>query len=107
MTKMIAEVRNMKGRQESMDSKLGAMKHENEALWRELAMLRQKHLKQQQIVNKLIQFLVSLVQPTSRASGLSVKRRYPLMIDDSSCPRKQTKLPKVTLLLIYLYLLSH
>lgn len=87
----------MRGRQESLDNKLGAMKHENEALWREIAMLRQKHLKQQQIVNKLIQFLVTLVQP-SRGGGLSVKRRYPLMIDDSNRTRKQsTKLSKVIL----------
>ncbi|KAL6440159.1 hypothetical protein ACFW04_003041 [Cataglyphis niger] len=93
MTKVLAEVRSMRGRQENLDTKLGAIKHENEALWREIAMLRQKHLKQQQIVNKLIQFLVTLVQP-SRGSGLPVKRRYPLMIDDSNRTRKQSKLSK-------------
>lgn len=94
MNKMLTEVRSMRGRQEHLDSRLGAMKRENEALWRELAMLRQKHLKQQQIVNKLIHFLVTLVQP-SRNGGLSVKRRYPLMIDDSSRQRnKQAKLSK-------------
>mgnify|MGYP004582387149 CR=1 FL=1 len=95
MNKMLTEVRSMRGRQEHLDSRLGAMKRENEALWRELAMLRQKHLKQQQIVNKLIHFLVTLVQP-SRSGGLSVKRRYPLMIDDSNRQRKQAKLSKVT-----------
>lgn len=100
MTKVLAEVRSMRGRQESLDTKLGAIKHENEALWREIAMLRQKHLKQQQIVNKLIQFLVTLVQP-SRGSGLPVKRRYPLMIDDSNRTRKQSKLSKVILSLQY------
>ncbi|XP_053979341.1 heat shock factor protein 1-like isoform X3 [Hylaeus volcanicus] len=94
MNKMLTEVRSMRGRQEHLDSRLGAMKRENEALWRELAMLRQKHMKQQQIVNKLIHFLVTLVQP-SRGSGLSVKRRYPLMIDDSNRQRnKQSKLSK-------------
>ncbi|XP_024938792.1 heat shock factor protein isoform X3 [Cephus cinctus] len=94
MNKMLTEVRTMRGRQEHLDSRLGAMKRENEALWRELAMLRQKHLKQQQIVNKLIHFLVTLVQP-SRGGGLSVKRRYPLMIDDSNRQRnKQAKLSK-------------
>jgi len=43
----------MKGRQEAMDSKLVAVKRENEALWRELSQLRQKHSKQQQIVTKV------------------------------------------------------
>lgn len=95
MNRMLTEVRSMRGRQEHFDSRLGAMKRENEALWRELALLRQKHHKQQQIVNKLIHFLVSLVQP-NRNSGLSMKRRYPLMIDDSSRQRmKQSKLSKV------------
>lgn len=102
MNKMLTEVRSMRGRQEHLDSRLGAMKRENEALWRELAMLRQKHLKQQQIVNKLIHFLVTLVQP-SRNGGLSVKRRYPLMIDDSSRQRnKQAKLSKVIIYIPYI-----
>lgn len=101
MNKMLTEVRSMRGRQEHLDSRLGAMKRENEALWRELAMLRQKHLKQQQIVNKLIHFLVTLVQP-SRGGGLSVKRRYPLMIDDSNRQRsKQSKLSKVIIHISY------
>ncbi|KAI3359027.1 hypothetical protein L3Q82_015426 [Scortum barcoo] len=45
---------------------------ENEALWREVASLRQKHTQQQKVVNKLIQFLVSLVQ-SNRVLG--VKRK--------------------------------
>ena len=36
--------------------------------------LRQKHTQQQKIVNKLIQFLVALVQPRM---GGTMKRRYP------------------------------
>jgi len=64
----------MKGKQETVDSRLNTMKRENEALWREVAALRQKHMKQQQIVNKLIQFLISIVQPSGRA-GLGLKRR--------------------------------
>ncbi|KAK0087099.1 hypothetical protein PV325_001768 [Microctonus aethiopoides] len=92
MNKVLNEVRSMRGRQEHLDSRLGAMKRENEALWRELAMLRRKHLKQQEIVNKLIHFLVTLVQP-SRSSGRSVKRRYPLMIDAHQ-QDKQMKMAK-------------
>ena len=64
----------MKGKQETVDSRLNSMKRENEALWREVAALRQKHMKQQQNVNKLIQFLISIVQPSGRA-GLGLKRR--------------------------------
>ena len=59
------DVRQMKGRQDTLDNKLMAVKRENEALWRELSVLRQKHAKQQQIVSKVntcdddsIEFLV-------------------------------------------------
>ena len=55
-------------------------KRENEALWKEIASLRQKHHHQQQIVNKLIHFLVHLVNPSS----LGLKRTRPLMIDSHS-----------------------
>lgn len=91
---MLIEAKTMKTRQDTMDTTLNNIKLENATLWRELAMLRQKHLKQQQIINKLIQFLMTLVP--SRI-GLSVKRRYPLMINDSSRPHKQRKLSKVML----------
>ncbi|XP_032323452.1 heat shock factor protein 1 isoform X4 [Camelus ferus] len=79
VTKLLTDVQLMKGKQESMDSKLLAMKHENEALWREVASLRQKHAQQQKVVNKLIQFLISLVQ-SNRILG--VKRKIPLMLSD-------------------------
>ncbi|XP_012580564.1 PREDICTED: heat shock factor protein 1 [Condylura cristata] len=75
-------------RQETMDSKLLAMKHENEALWREVASLRQKHAQQQKVVNKLIQFLISLVQ-SNRILG--VKRKIPLMLNDGGAAHSMPK----------------
>lgn len=91
VNRVLSEVKNMRGRQDSLDTRFSAMKQENESLWREVAILRQKHLKQQQIVNKLIQFLVTIVQP--QRSGLSTgigKRRCQLMINDAP----QSKLRK-------------
>lgn len=84
VTRVLSEVKNMRGRQDSLDTRFSAMKQENEALWREVAILRQKHLKQQQIVNKLIQFLVTIVQPqrTGLGSGIVGKRSGQLMIND-------------------------
>nr|AYN74469.1 heat shock factor 1 [Acipenser oxyrinchus oxyrinchus] len=81
VSKLLTDVQIMRGKQENMDSKLIAMKHENEALWREVASLRQKHAQQQKVVNKLIQFLISLVQ-SNRVLGM--KRKIPLMLNDSS-----------------------
>ncbi|KAH0617329.1 hypothetical protein JD844_015378 [Phrynosoma platyrhinos] len=130
MTKLLTDVQVMKGKQESMDSKLIAMKQyrypdwegsvwqgltlatavkdepfrleppcqeghvvvgknsENEALWREVASLRQKHAQQQKVVNKLIQFLISLVQ-SNRILG--VKRKIPLMLNDGSSTHSMPK----------------
>ncbi|XP_051467360.1 heat shock factor protein 1 isoform X2 [Apus apus] len=88
VTKLLTDIQVMKGKQESMDSKLMAMKHENEALWREVASLRQKHTQQQKVVNKLIQFLISLVQ-SNRILG--VKRKIPLMLNDSSSAHSMPK----------------
>lgn len=79
VARLLADMQAMRGKQDSLDSRLLAMKHENEALWREVASLRQKHAQQQKVVNKLIQFLISLVQ-SNRILG--VKRKIPLMLND-------------------------
>ncbi|XP_064262038.1 heat shock factor protein 1 isoform X2 [Passer domesticus] len=79
VARLLADMQAMRGKQDSLDSRLLAMKHENEALWREVAGLRQKHAQQQKVVNKLIQFLISLVQ-SNRILG--VKRKIPLMLND-------------------------
>lgn len=88
MSKVLSDVKQMKGKQENLDAKFSAIKLENEALWREVAILRQKHIKQQQIVNNLIQFLMSLVQPSRsnnpNTNGVGVKRPYQLMINNEA-----------------------
>ncbi|KAE8282619.1 Heat shock factor protein 1 [Larimichthys crocea] len=88
VNKILSDVQLMKGKQETIDSRIITMRHENEALWREVASLRQKHAQQQKVVNKLIQFLVSLVQ-SNRILG--VKRKLPLMLNDSSSAHSMPK----------------
>ncbi|XP_076610011.1 heat shock factor protein 1 [Chaetodon auriga] len=88
VNKLLNDVQLMKGKQETIDSRIITMRHENEALWREVASLRQKHTQQQKVVNKLIQFLVSLVQ-SNRILG--VKRKIPLMLNDSSSAHSMPK----------------
>lgn len=79
LTEILTDVEMMKGRQENVDNMLENMKRENEALWREVAMLRQKHLKQQQIVEKLLSFLASIVR--NRVVPAGIKRKAPLLIE--------------------------
>uniref|UniRef100_A0A674DNE8 Heat shock transcription factor 1 n=1 Tax=Salmo trutta TaxID=8032 RepID=A0A674DNE8_SALTR len=88
VSKILTNVQNIKGKQETIDSQIIAMKHENETLWREVASLRQKHVQQQKVVNKLIQFLVTLVQ-SNRVLGM--KRKIPLMLNDSSSAHSMPK----------------
>nr|XP_023019007.1 heat shock factor protein-like isoform X3 [Leptinotarsa decemlineata] len=89
ISKVLTDVKNLHGRQSSVDAQLSAMKQENAVLWREMAKLRKSHIKQQQIVNKLIQFLVTLVQPQA-TTRIGVKRRMPLMLNESP-NRKKSK----------------
>jgi len=58
---LIKEVNTVKDKNKILDSKFMAMKHENECLWRELAVIRQKHMKQQRILNQVrIMFKVQI-----------------------------------------------
>jgi heat shock transcription factor 1 len=79
----------MKNRQENMDSKLMTMKRENEALWRELAALRQKHVNQTTILSKILQFLVGVM--SSRSHRLGFKRRMPLMLNEGDETKGKTR----------------
>src|SRR5690606_2674282 len=87
------DVKGIKGKQDTIDNFLTDLRRENEALWREIAILRQKHQKQQQIVEKLIQFFLTLVHNR----GLGIKRQYPLMIDGKSSGGKHLNLDDVSL----------
>ncbi|XP_064196201.1 heat shock factor protein 2 [Anguilla rostrata] len=80
LSKILLSVQNIEGKQDSLDSRLATLNRENEALWREVADLRQKHASQQQVVKKLVQFIITLVQ-NNRV--LSLKRKRPLLMNSS------------------------
>ncbi|XP_041111986.1 heat shock factor protein 1-like isoform X3 [Polyodon spathula] len=80
MSKILLEVMQVKGRQQVADSKLLAIKQENETLWNEVSSLRQKHHQQHKITRKIIHFIASMVQSKS-SSG--IKRNLPLMRNSS------------------------
>jgi heat shock transcription factor 1 len=77
------QVETMRDRQDQMDLQFSPIKQENESLWREVAILRQKHMKQQQIVNKLTQLFVTIVQPQRSGLDAMNKRLSQLMVDDT------------------------
>uniref|UniRef100_A0A915DAI8 HSF-type DNA-binding domain-containing protein n=1 Tax=Ditylenchus dipsaci TaxID=166011 RepID=A0A915DAI8_9BILA len=73
------ELRQLRDRQKNMEIKMNDLVKDNEMIWREMDHVRGAHLKQQQIVNKLIQFLVALVQPNKQHR---LGKRHLLAIDD-------------------------
>ncbi|KAM6915000.1 heat shock factor protein 2 [Xenentodon cancila] len=80
LTRILASVQNVHSRQENIDARLATMKRENESLWREISDLRQKHAHQQQLIKKLIHFIVTLVQ-NNRI--LNLKRKRSLLMNSS------------------------
>ncbi|XP_072837322.2 heat shock factor protein 3 isoform X1 [Pogona vitticeps] len=73
--KVLSEVQDMREQQSNMDLKLASMKRENEALWKEVASLRQKHSQQQQLLSKILEFILGLMRGNCI---LGLKRKRPL-----------------------------
>ncbi|XP_049446200.1 heat shock factor protein 2 [Epinephelus fuscoguttatus] len=80
LTKILASVQSVHSKQENMDVRLATLKRENEALWREISDLRQKHAHQQQLIKKLVHFIVTLVQ-NNRI--LNLKRKRPVLMNSN------------------------
>ncbi|XP_054678826.1 heat shock factor protein 2 isoform X2 [Grus americana] len=78
LSKIISSAQKVQSKQETIDSRLSALKRENESLWREVAELRAKHLQQQQVIRKIVQFIVTLVQNNQL---VSLKRKRPLLLN--------------------------
>ncbi|KAL7979912.1 hypothetical protein Chor_004381 [Crotalus horridus] len=85
--KVLLEVQEMREQQNNMDIKLESMKRENKALWKEVACLRQKHNHQQQLLSKILEFILGLM---SGNCILGRKRKRPLVDASDSSPAKYT-----------------
>ncbi|XP_075940689.1 heat shock factor protein 2 isoform X2 [Anarhichas minor] len=80
LSQILASVHSVHSKQENIDVRLATLKRENEALWREISDLRQIHAHQQQLIKKLIHFIVTLVQ-NNRI--LNLKRKRPLLMNSN------------------------
>ncbi|KAF7638677.1 HSF_DOMAIN domain-containing protein [Meloidogyne graminicola] len=74
MKEILEEIGTLRERQHHMEIRIEELTKENEMLWNEMAHVRGTHLNQQQLVNKLIQFLVALVGPCGKQSTRLGKR---------------------------------
>jgi len=75
---ILSDVKSIRDGQNSSESILGAIQLDNKSLWRDVAILRNQHHKQRRVIEKLIQFLVSLIQ---NRNNIVKKRKVKLMIE--------------------------
>ncbi|KAG8144300.1 hypothetical protein E2320_012828 [Naja naja] len=86
--KVLSEVQEMREQQNSMDIKLESMKRENKALWKEVVCLRQKHNQQQQLLSKILEFILGLMRGNCI---LGVKRKRSLADASDPSPAKYSR----------------
>ncbi|CAH2251844.1 heat shock factor 2 isoform X1 [Pelobates cultripes] len=92
ITKILSSAAKVQVKQDTIDSRLFTLKRENEALWREISDLRTKHNNQQQVIRKIVQFIVTLVQNNRL---VSLKRKQPLLLNTNSSPKSTLLQPLV------------
>ncbi|XP_076339034.1 uncharacterized protein LOC143240467 isoform X2 [Tachypleus tridentatus] len=90
---VLGEVKAIQNKQENVSSLITSLKYQNEMLWKEIAIQKQKHLKLQLIVEKLVHFLVSLVHPTH---DIKPKRKLPLMITNEEEKPSSSKVSRMS-----------
>ncbi|KAL8187903.1 UNVERIFIED_CONTAM: Heat shock factor protein 3 [Gekko kuhli] len=83
--KVLSEVQEMREQQSNMDLKLATMKRENQALWKEVVSLRQKHSQQQQLLSKILEFILSLMR---RNCIVGLKQKRSLSDGSGALPAK-------------------
>ncbi|CAF1288938.1 unnamed protein product [Adineta ricciae] len=107
LSQVLDDVRTLQTKQTSLSDKLFHVQDENQALWREMSILKQKHAKQQQIVSKLMEFLLhfltsstqghrpSVEQPSNNSSQQEQTPHHPIInqqLSSNSLKRKQAAL---------------
>ncbi|EMP35477.1 Heat shock factor protein 3 [Chelonia mydas] len=85
LQKVLSEVQEMREQQNNMDVRLASMRRKNKALWKEVAVLRQKHSQQQKLLSKILQFILSLMRGNYI---VGVKRKRSLTDASGASPSK-------------------
>ncbi|XP_006834763.1 PREDICTED: heat shock factor protein 2 isoform X2 [Chrysochloris asiatica] len=85
LTKIMSSAQKVQIKQETIESRLSELKSENESLWKEVSELRAKHAQQQQVIRKIVQFIVTLVQNNQL---VSLKRKRPLLLNTNGSQKK-------------------
>uniref|UniRef100_A0A452S965 Heat shock transcription factor 2 n=1 Tax=Ursus americanus TaxID=9643 RepID=A0A452S965_URSAM len=82
LTKIISSAQKVQIKQETIESRLSELKS---PFWKEVSELRAKHAQQQQVIRKIVQFIVTLVQNNQL---VSLKRKRPLLLNTNGAQKK-------------------
>jgi len=108
LSRVLDDVRNLQTKQSSLSDKLSYMQTENQALWNEIGTLRQKHNKQQQIVSKLMEFLLHILSANSaQTHEQHVHQQSPHEVLDTDLHHQQTHQTQTTHLTTKVYRQIH
>ncbi|XP_069462700.1 heat shock factor protein 2 isoform X2 [Ambystoma mexicanum] len=91
ISQILTNAHKVQARHETFESKLLALQRENESLWREVGELRAKHSQQQQVIRKIVQFIVTLVQNNRL---VNLKRKRTLLLN-ANVPPQPNVLPQL------------
>ncbi|XP_076469919.1 heat shock factor protein-like [Babylonia areolata] len=92
LAKVLSEVSQIKNKQDSFNTTMEDLKRENQILWREVIKLTKKYQQQQQIISKIMHFLLSLVNKHGRGMP-GISRKRPLMINAAPEPSNPSEAP--------------
>ena len=92
--RVLSDIQQLHKKHDSFNNQLEQLRHENEVLWREMAALRQKCQSQQNIISKVVNFLVSVIGGKGNgmgAMGAAAKRAFPMLGPHSSEEASETE----------------
>eukprot|EP00045_Choanoeca_perplexa_P006947 m.60898 g.60898 ORF g.60898 m.60898 type:complete len:371 (+) comp13866_c0_seq2:174-1286(+) len=76
MDEVMSGLQTMQGTQSQLSTKFEEMQRQNQALWQEVTVLRQRHEQQRAMINKIMMFLTRLVQqPATLGNGAPASKR--------------------------------
>lgn len=88
MDALIAKVGKLAAQQEALRTDISAVQRENQMLWNETLVARERHLHQQQVIEKILKFLAQVfstdknLTAAAAAAGINVGKRPPRLLED-------------------------
>lgn len=88
MEALVSEIGKLTAQQEALRTDISAVQRENQMLWNETLAARERHLHQQQVVEKILKFLAQVfstdknLNAAAAAAGINIAKRQ-LLLEDS------------------------